>query len=265
MKKYTADGKKVVIIGQINNTDYIVQEIFVTDDGSEIPSGEKFVTKNLLDEPAKTWLEKRNEELKNKEKESLRYLEQISEKTRIEKIKLDSISSAVHSSLKVKDFIDSELFDTSILANFLCGNIKYLVIGGYSSWKIVDMIEKTTETEYGRFNGLKLASILGGSEGDIHYRIHQYSDHSGSSEEAYPFNTLEDAKEKLKELAIESVDKNHLSKEQFSYLMEVGVVLDEETLKKYKLYQEELKNKNIEYYKKQIEDFQEKIEIITKE
>lgn len=55
--KYTTDGRKVVVIGDLNQTEKIVQEIFVTKDGDEIPSGERFVVKSLLDAPAKSWKE----------------------------------------------------------------------------------------------------------------------------------------------------------------------------------------------------------------
>lgn len=46
--KYTADGKKVVVIGDLNQTEKIVQEIFVTEDGCEIPTGERFVIKKVF-------------------------------------------------------------------------------------------------------------------------------------------------------------------------------------------------------------------------
>lgn len=45
--KYTTCGKKVVVIGDLNQTEKIVQEIFVTNDGAEIPSGERFVYESL--------------------------------------------------------------------------------------------------------------------------------------------------------------------------------------------------------------------------
>ena len=35
--KFTTVGKKVVVIGDLNQTDKIVQEIFVTKEGDEIP------------------------------------------------------------------------------------------------------------------------------------------------------------------------------------------------------------------------------------
>lgn len=52
--KYTTQGKKVRIMGKLNSTEYIVQEVFVDDKGNEIHAGENFVTKNLLDAPAKS-------------------------------------------------------------------------------------------------------------------------------------------------------------------------------------------------------------------
>ena len=61
--KYTTDGRKVVVIGDLNQTDKIVQEIFVTEQGDEIPQGERFVVKSLLDEPSKSWKEKDLESL----------------------------------------------------------------------------------------------------------------------------------------------------------------------------------------------------------
>lgn len=52
--KYTKEGKKVAIVGKINNTQWIVQEIFVSGD-NEFPSGENFVVTSLLDVPAETY------------------------------------------------------------------------------------------------------------------------------------------------------------------------------------------------------------------
>ena len=54
--KYTSDGKKVAVIGRLNNQEQIVQEVFVVD-GSEIPSGEHFVVKSLHDVPVLSWKE----------------------------------------------------------------------------------------------------------------------------------------------------------------------------------------------------------------
>lgn len=62
-KKYLSDGRKVVIVGKLNNQETIVQEIFVTNNGSEIPSGENFVVKSLHDEPIMSYQKKKEKEL----------------------------------------------------------------------------------------------------------------------------------------------------------------------------------------------------------
>ena len=55
MHKYMSDGRKVVVIGQLNTVESIVQEIFVTEQGDEIPSGERFTTKDLHDTPEQNY------------------------------------------------------------------------------------------------------------------------------------------------------------------------------------------------------------------
>ena len=86
--KYTTDGKKVVVIGDLNQTEKIVQEIFVTEDGCEIPSGERFVVKSLLDKPSISWKEKTLLDLEARfESESKKWKELLS--------KLDSLSEGI--------------------------------------------------------------------------------------------------------------------------------------------------------------------------
>ncbi|VGD33408.1 Uncharacterised protein [Klebsiella pneumoniae] len=53
--KYLSDGRKVVVVGQLNQTETIVQEVFVTEAGDELPGGERFVTKSLHDVPVESW------------------------------------------------------------------------------------------------------------------------------------------------------------------------------------------------------------------
>ena len=61
-KKYTTDGRKVVVLGSLNSQEKIVQEVFIIN-GSEIPSGEHFVVKTLHDYPAVSWKESRLREI----------------------------------------------------------------------------------------------------------------------------------------------------------------------------------------------------------
>ena len=54
--KFLSDGRKVVVVGALNNQETIVQEVFVTQQGDEIPGGERFVVKSLHDQPVESWL-----------------------------------------------------------------------------------------------------------------------------------------------------------------------------------------------------------------
>ena len=56
--KFLSDGRKVSVIGKINKTEFIVQEVFVTASGDEIPSGENFTAKSLHDAPVQSYKEK---------------------------------------------------------------------------------------------------------------------------------------------------------------------------------------------------------------
>ena len=54
--KYLSDGRKVVVIGQLNNVESIVQEIFVSDGGDQIPTDHKehINANKAAAEPSKT-------------------------------------------------------------------------------------------------------------------------------------------------------------------------------------------------------------------
>ena len=63
--KYTTDGKKVIVVGNLNSQEKIVQEIFIVN-GNEIPSGENFVAKSLHDAPAVSWKETELQKLESR-------------------------------------------------------------------------------------------------------------------------------------------------------------------------------------------------------
>jgi len=77
--KYTNDGKKVGIVGKLNAEQTIVQEIFITESGQEIPSGENFVVTSLHDQPVKKWSTFYEDQCKRAEKEYEYKLKRIEE------------------------------------------------------------------------------------------------------------------------------------------------------------------------------------------
>lgn len=139
--KFTSDGRKVAIVGKLNNLETIVQEIFISD-GNEIPSGENFVVKSLHDAPAISWKEvelkrirEQNERLiKEFEASNDSYRDNIerlrkkfNEERKILSDKFKFIAAAVKKA-------DEYSFET--LLAFLEGKIKYLVIRVYPLWTL---------------------------------------------------------------------------------------------------------------------------------
>lgn len=187
--KYTTYGKKVVVIGDLNQTEKIVQEIFVTNDGAEIPSGERFVVKALLDEPAKSWkqvelekLEQRYERVKKdweQKIESLRRDKGLAYNALKERVKwLRNIAKEPHQQ-ELKDAI-------SRIADFLSNNNKWIVVDDYSEYILEPFndegVNRLDRMEYGygspRYDSMRLLSLYGDSNGKLSYRISSYSDGS---------------------------------------------------------------------------------------
>lgn len=132
--KYTNDGKKVAIVGKLNADQTIVQEIFITENGQEIPSGENFVVTSLHDQPVKKWSTFYEDRCKQAEKEYEYKLKLIEENNRrlykqLERYKenIDKLQSQ-----SPKDFAGfleqaSTLFDPKN---------KWVVVKDYSRWYV---------------------------------------------------------------------------------------------------------------------------------
>jgi len=197
--KYTSDGKKVVVLGDLNNKEKIVQEIFIVG-GQEIPSGENFITSILHDAPAESWKAKRireiDTELKLKEekyKDTIqKYRRTYQQQTKILKSKIDSIKKTIPN-------VHQEALDTFIM--YTSGEAKYIIEQGYGCPIIMTMDEWKESDNDGE---LRLISIFGRSNGDLTYAIGQYSDYSGSRSKFIPVRTLDEALKILKDYITDS-------------------------------------------------------------
>lgn len=194
--KYTNDGKKVLIVGKLNSQETIVQEIFVSA-GQEIPSGENFVVKSLHDAPAESWKEKNLRELEARYETSRKKWEsEIDQQGR--RLSMIKEKAKLHADalFKFVDNADSE--SMQLLKKVMSGQITHIFVSGYSpeiyEWEggkgayVVD-----TFHDRGRIEGIKLMSIYGYSDGDLEYRLHQYRDGSGESEQIWPTCSYEEA------------------------------------------------------------------------
>lgn len=227
--KFLTDGRKVRVIGKLNNNESIVQEIFITKDGSEIPSGENFTAKSLHESPVETFkdreLKKKEDRIKSIELE----IENTKSKEKSAREELKKVNLLLKSSKALKNSIGEN--DIGIMADFLTGQIEYLVFDEYEIKPPVKMEHKmfSYESHWGdrTIDELKLVSVMGKSGGDLSYRIHQYSDHSGSSIMVYPFTKYEDALDKIKEIAIGKINSHGcLSIGSFNVCKSLGITFD---------------------------------------
>lgn len=193
--KYTAQGKKVRIVGQLNSTEYIVQEIFVDDKGNEIPAGENFVTKNLLDSPSKSWQEKQHEEWQEKIKKKELLYGEIERKIDRKKTELDAIEAkAYQANCTLKSL---EGFDFAHFVRVFTGKVNYVCTSGEVKTFDEEIVRKDRRYSREEFDGLRLISLCGGSDGNLVYRIHEYGDGSGSSKNVQFVETVEEATQYL--------------------------------------------------------------------
>lgn len=195
--KYTTDGKKVKILGNLNSQEKIVQEIFVVDE-SEIPSGEHFVVKTLHDAPSISWKEKNLKEIDERYEKT--YKAKQDELNKIE-LSFDRMIEVVSGKLTFLNTIEKTLGkkDFETLINSVTLNIKYLVKTN-SYLDIVDFNEEIQDKcSYGRLDGIKLITIIGKGN-SLAYRLNDYYDGSGGNTEIYPCASLKEAKLLVKEI-----------------------------------------------------------------
>lgn len=235
--KYLSDGRKVVIVGKLNNQETIVQEIFVTNDGVEVPSGENFVVKSLHDEPVVSYKEKEAKVAEERFKTAQNNTKECEQEYRRAKGKLRGIADILRSSKKLAALLPEAELETFTM--FLTGTIEYLVVDGYGRVKPpIKMIDEIIcwENHYGNYNYdyIKLVSALGKSNGEIEYRIHQYNDDSGSSTRAYPFVNKEDAMAHIKAGAEAKIQKKGLSQESYEECIDMGIIFSGELTKQHK-------------------------------
>ena len=256
--KYLSDGRKVTVVGRLNNQDIIVQEIFVTKDGSEIPSGENFVVRSLHDEPVESWKIKEERELEQRinKLKSARDSAQAEYNTKYENLK--AVSAILGSSKKLAELIPEQ--ELPVLTAFMTGTIEYLVIDSWEITPPVRMIDNIIQWEdrwHGdekRFDAIKLLSVLGDTKGNLEYRIHDYRDGSGSWKKVYPFTDKEDALNFIKEIAEGRINENKLWDKSYDNCKEMGIIFSDEHEKKYKDYTNQASQQNIDRVKKEIKE-----------
>ena len=259
--KYLSDGRKVVVISKVNNQETIVQEIFITEKGDEVASGEHFVVKSLHDEPVMSYQERKLKDVENATLKEIEQRDRYMLENRKAREELKGLKAIVASSKKLVELLPSQ--DLEVFAQFVTGTIEYLVVDDHDITPPVKMIDEIISYDnYYRessFDSIKLVSILGRSEGKLDYRIHNYSDGSGSSFSVTPFTNKKDAIEHIKKKAMVLINSDRLSEKSYAVCIALGIEFSEEDTKKYKNEINSRVRNSIANVEKEIEKKQEQL------
>ena len=227
--KYLSDGRKVAVIGQLNNNETIVQEVFITRAGDEIPGGERFVTKSLHDQPVVSWREKEAKKIEDHISSLESDRENIKHQIDRLMVKQKTYTDILRNLPKLSEYLPEE--ELEVFSMFMTGSIEYLVVDNYSISKPIKMIDEIIQWDSGwgerRYEGLKLLSVLGKSKGKLDYCIHRYSDGSGGYGSCYPFANHDDAVAHIKNRAEKKIEDYKLSDSDYEVCQELGIAFSQ--------------------------------------
>lgn len=249
--KYTNDGRKVVVMGDLNSQEKIVQEILISGD-SEIPSGENFVVKTLYDNPVISWREKTLKDFEDK------YNKRMGELVKMEK-DLVVKSGIIRARLSFLEKFNQNFSEIKFqrLIDFISGDINYVVYdGGCSNLGIFDF-NKICDIESREFCGIKLLSAYGTSDGDITYRMNRWGDGSGYNSDIYTFKTKEDAIHCLSDII--NGGKYGLTDYLISVASKWDIDIPKHKMDEFRLKKSEMIQIKINEHKKQIDELKESL------
>lgn len=213
--KYTADGKKVVVIGKLNNSESIVQEIHVSDDGTELPAGDNFVASNLLNAPMKTWKENRIGEIDKKYDAALvKWEEELHEKKKKHEASLARLQNKIEQTNFLYDNLNIEPFRT--LIDFMENRITHFVRDDYGRYSILEFDDVMCANDNYDRHDIKLLTLYGYRwvsnnqklPATFSYTVSEYADGSGSKYSLYPAASYEECIEIIKNLLVEEYKNN---------------------------------------------------------
>jgi len=236
--KYTADGKKVRVVGELKSKEFIVQEIAIVN-GKEVAIISNFTVKDLYDEPIITWKAKHLAELEAAYNEKVKSLAVMERDLAVKTLRIKTLLNYAE---KVLDETNENTLDT--LINFLSGNIRWVVVDdkypAILDWTTCDLDK----------NKLKLITLFGNSSGELQYTVNIYESYytQGSNLNIIPFTNYEDAFTTFKDLVLKTGISEHL----ITIANKYGIQLDADKVAKWKEKQLQVYLENIKLYDKEI-------------
>ena len=250
--KFTRDGRKFAVLDELNDSQFIVQEIFVDNNQNEVAHGEKIAINKceLRDSPISSW---KDSELKKFIADWEREEKKIRSDIEKEKRALSDAHRKLYLHTKVAQDMAGHLDRTGMinfvrLLDFLCGNIKWFIEVSYGKLKLkpIEELDQYAGDYNGSYSGMKLFTLFGNTNGNLQYKMNDYGDGSGGDTTIYVFCDYEEALEEFKKIIREW---KSLTQEIIDLAKEYGVRLDSlkvnEFYKKKRTDLEKILNKNI--------------------
>ncbi|HHH1797512.1 TPA: hypothetical protein ACPZFV_004020 [Yersinia enterocolitica] len=260
--KFLSDGRKVVIVGQLNNQETIVQEVFVTAAGDELPGGERFVVKSLHDVPVESYLSKEKAHQEAALAKAKSAIESVNREISDTRNKLSLYRDMLKQVKAFAEHIDEQ--DLSHFVNVMTGQLNYAVQADYRIPTIKKFSEymSVIDNSYGNksYQGLKMMSVLGNSDGRIELRVNRWGDGSGSYSDVTFFKTYEEARDFVKSSALKLLEIGSLSVEELQHLKKIGVEFNQDEMMKIRYRLESSCDKHLENVTATFSKSKEKIE-----
>jgi hypothetical protein len=187
--QFLRDGRKVLVLDELNPKEVIVQEIYVVD-GKEVPHGNRFTVMCSQLVGAKepmSYLAQRKIELEIQLKRAQAQYEE--EDARLSEL-LNVRHKALAEQAKYLGKVDlgklQHAFEEAV--GLLTGAMKYVMVKHYGVPELFDFADYAckmmqVDSSYSRirFEGFKLITLYGMTEGDPQWRLNHYRDGSGST------------------------------------------------------------------------------------
>lgn len=256
--KYTKDGKKVSVVGKLNSQETIVQEIYVTEN-SEIPAGEQFIVKTLLDEPIISWHQRETKAWETKYEETKtscqREISTLNQTLRRER---DVLRQLIKQTKTWQTSLSDDVFQN--IFDLMSGDITHLVKNDWD-YEIIEF-NKCIADPINRDNDydLKLLTLFGNGE-SFKWKINRWKDGPGSNYAIFPCKSFEEAKNKVCELMIADTREESISERMIKAKDKYNLSYPtQDLINKYYISINKAMENQIEKFKEDIKKAEQKIE-----
>lgn len=255
--KYLLDGREVIVCAETNSGN-IVRNVYYDKHSDEEYLGDPYLsTSKMFDNPPE---EKYYEEIEKliKTQEDLQYqiINLKQEKTNIEK-EISDIKKE-----ESRFFGNVQRIDQlKLLEDFINGKITHYLIFHYSfGWNIITIKETELKENYHHAKYLKLLTLYGESNGDLNWKLSEYSCSSSSGNLVIPCTSYEMALDELKKIIYSRIEESNFYDENIIKLSEkYDIEIPKEYVDGLKEQKRKQLEEKIELRKKDIEKIEKEI------